>query len=124
MRKPLLAIILTTAGLSLAATATAAEVEHYQGKEAKTLEQAVTNLRDYNQRLEALLEKEDLTAAELEKVHQLTYTLENALKRINTELGSIAGNLETVHLASERRETETVRSKGRIYLQQVDTLID
>jgi len=124
MRNALLAITLATTGLLFAAPAAAAEVEHYEGKEAKTLEQAVANLREYNQRLAALLDKEELTAAELEQVHRLTYTLENALKRINTELGSIAGNLETVHLASERQEPDTVRSKGRAYLQQVDTLID
>jgi len=82
------------------------------------------NLREYNGHLQELLDKEELTAGDLEKVHQLTYTLENALKRINTELGGIAGDLETVHLASERREVETVRAKGRAYIDQVDTLID
>lgn len=124
MRNPMLVASLAATALLFTAPISASEVDHYQGKNADTLEEAVTNLREYNRRLEKLLDKEELTAGDLEKVHQLTYTLENALKRINTELGGIAGDLETVHLASERHETDTVRSKGRAYIEQVDTLID
>ncbi|MDZ7828905.1 MAG: DUF6746 family protein [Halofilum sp. (in: g-proteobacteria)] len=124
MRKFLTGAALAAGTLLFSATVPASEVEHYQGKEAKTLEEAVGNLREYNEKLQALIEQEELTAGELEQVHQLTYTLENALKRINTELSGIAGDLETVHLASERREADTVREKGRAYLEQVDTLID
>jgi len=124
MRNPIFAAGLTAVVLLFTAPVSASEVDHYQGKEADTLEEAVANLREYNGHLQELLDKEELTAGDLEKVHQLTYTLENALKRINTELGGIAGDLETVHLASERREVETVRAKGRAYIDQVDTLID
>jgi hypothetical protein len=124
MRNPMLAAGLAVVALSFTAPVSASEVDHYEGRKADTLAEAVTNLREYNARLEKLLDQEELSAADLEKVHQLTYTLENALKRINTELGGIAGDLETVHLASERQETDTVRSKGRAYLEQVDTLID
>ncbi len=121
--KPMATIALVAASLLFIVPATASKVDHYEGKESKTLEQAVANLREYNQHLQQLVAKEQLSADEMEQVHQLTYTLEDALKRINSELGSIAGNLETVHQASERRETDTVREAGRKYLDQVDTLI-
>lgn len=117
-------ILLTAGSLLLSAPVFASDVDHYEGKKADTLEEAVTNLREYNGRLEALLDKEELSADDHAQVHRLSYTLENALKRIEEELPGIAADLESVHLASERQEAETVRSDGRKYLEQIDTLID
>lgn len=118
------AIMLAAASLLFTAPALASDVDHYEGKEAKNLEQAVSNLREYNQRLEMILDKEELTAEDLGKVHQLSYTLENALQRINREMATIAGDLETVHQASERNDSATVRQTGRKYLEQSNTLVD
>ena len=111
-----------TLALTATATASAAEVEHYSGKEAKTLEQAVTNLHEYNDRLEQVLSKDDLSAEDMAKVHELSYTIENALKRIQTELGTMAGDLETMHLSSERNEKESALKHGRKFLEQARTL--
>lgn len=124
MRNSRFGAALAGAALLFASPVFASEVDHYEPEKSETLEEAVTHLRDYKQRLQKLLDKDELSAADMEKVHQLTYTLENALKRINTELGGIAGDLETVHLASERREADTVRSRGSAFLEQVDTLIE
>ena len=107
----------------IAPPALAEQAQHYEGKEAETLSEAVQNLRAYNERLARLLDKQDLSAAQMEEVHRLTYTLENALRRINDEIGTIAGHLETVHLASERREADTLNSHGKLYLEQTRTLI-
>ena len=98
--------------------------EHFEGKPAETLEQAVANLSEYNAKLAGLLAQEKLSPADLNKVHQLTYTLENALARINDEFDDLADTLETVHIASERADAETVKAQGRIYLDTAGQVIE
>jgi len=90
--------------------------DHYKGEPSETLEQAVQNFSEYNRKLEVLLNKEKLTAAEMATVHQLTYTLENALNKINAELDALSETLEVVHKASENVDAATTLSKGREYL--------
>lgn len=90
--------------------------DHYKGEQSETLEQAVQNFSEYNRKLEVLLAKEKLTAAEMATVHQLTYTLENALNKINAELAALSETLEAVHKASENANVATTLSKGREYL--------
>ncbi len=122
IRSPALYCLAAATVLLSSTAVSAAEVEHYSGKEAKTLEEAVANLDAYNDRLAKLLQQENLSGEELAQVHKLSYTLENALKRIRTELGTMAGDLETMHLASERGESDTTRERGRAFLEQVRTL--
>lgn len=97
---------------------------HYQGLPADTLEQAVQNFSEYNRKLADLLAREQLSAADLGTVHELTYTLENALEKIRSELESAAETLEEVHVASETGNTETVAGKGREYLSISTTVIE
>lgn len=89
---------------------------HFKGLPAHTLEEAVRNFSEHNHKLEAMLAQDTLNSRELFAIHELTYTLENALERINTELEALAETLEEVHVASETADTETVRSKGQQYL--------
>lgn len=99
-------------------------VEHYKGEPAETLEQALSNFTEYNARLARILEKESLTAADMNDIHQLTYTLENALGRIDEEVDNLEEVLESVHLASERGEEETVRGDGQSYLSTARKLAE
>jgi SMC interacting uncharacterized protein involved in chromosome segregation len=98
--------------------------QHYEGKKAETLEEAVKNLSEYNDKLQKLVSQDDLSAAEMEEVHKLTYTLENALNKINSDLFKLTKTLEDVHLASERRDAETVKEQGRSYLQTSRTVVE
>ncbi len=98
--------------------------EHFEGKPAETLEQAVANFSEYNAKLAELLAQEKLSPADLHKVHQLTYTLENALARINDEFDGLADTLEAVHLASESADAETVKTQGRLYLDTAGQVIE
>ena len=91
------------------------DYDHYEGESATSLEQAVANLSEYNNRLEKVLAGE-LTPEAMNEVHQLTYTLENALKKINEEMSALAGTLEEVHLASEKLDRDAVLKHGRAYL--------
>ncbi|MDZ7736771.1 MAG: DUF6746 family protein [Gammaproteobacteria bacterium] len=123
--KHLVLIITAVTSLGLTPLAVADErPEHFEGKSAETLEQAVANFSEYNNKLEGLLARDELGAAELHEVHQLTYTLENALGRINKELEELEDTLEDVHLASERADAETVQRQGRIYLDTARTVIE
>lgn len=107
---------LLVASLLLAAPALAERPEHFQGKPAKSLVEALANLAEYNQKLHALLARDQLSAEDLQAVHQLTYTLENALERLDDEVDRLEDLLEEVHLASERLDAATVKKQGAAFL--------
>lgn len=96
--------------------------DHYKGEPAEILEQAVTNFSEYNAKLAELLAGE-LTPAALNEVHQLTYTLENALAKINEETATLAQTLEQVHVASESNQPQVVKDRGEAYLEVSRTLV-
>ncbi len=96
---------------------------HAKGEPAETLQQAVSNLSEYNNKLEALLNKDEFSATDMHEVHMLTYTLENALQKIQADLEETAEVLEEVHIASETNKPEVVKDKGRLYLQTTRTLV-
>lgn len=121
MRKQTLAL-LTCAALTLPMSSFAEEVEHFEGKESTNLKEAVANFSEYNKKLEQVLAG-DLTPEAMNEVHQLTYTLENALGKINQEFDGLAETLEEIHLASERADTEGVASKGKRYLETSRTVV-
>lgn len=110
-------------GVSAASWADSDRPAHAKGEPAETLQQAVTNLSEYNTRLEALLERDELTAKDMHDVHMLTYTLENALQKIQADLEETAAVLEEVHIASETNEPDVVKEKGQVYLQSTRTLV-
>jgi hypothetical protein len=97
--------------------------DHYQAEQAETVEQAIANLHEYNAKLASLMEKEALTPEEVNQVHLLTYTLENALERLRDEYERLAEVLEEVHLASESVDADTVQRSGRDYLERAQKLI-
>jgi len=89
--------------------------QHFEAKSSETLSEAVANFSEYNQKLEAALAG-DITDAKIHEVHELTYTLENALEKINEELTQLADTLEELHQASEKMDGEGVGTHGGAYL--------
>ena len=117
MTRLTLTLLAVTFLTSLSMTAHAEDrPDHYKGEKSETLEQAVKNFSEYNGKLEALLSKDKLSDADMATVHQLTYTLENALNKIKGELDSLSETLEVVHKASETVDADTTLKKGREYL--------
>ncbi|WP_372965873.1 DUF6746 family protein [Marinobacter sp.] len=98
------------------------DYHHFKGEPSHTLEQAVANFSEYNNRLEHVLAGE-LTPEAMNEVHQLTYTLENALEKLDDELDDIAERLEKVHKASEHAAPNTVKQEGAAYLNKSRTII-
>ncbi|NLZ79440.1 MAG: hypothetical protein GX908_08015 [Gammaproteobacteria bacterium] len=90
--------------------------EHFKGLAAPDLQTAVANFSEYNKRLEKALSGE-LTDADLMKIHELTYTLENALEKINDDLEDLADTLEEVHIASETFKRDELKKVAPQYLE-------
>ena len=80
------------------------------------------NFVSYNAKLADVLERRPLTTADMEEVHEYTYTLEIALARINEELGALPAVLEEVHQTSEGDDPERLRGAVEAYLGQARLL--
>lgn len=114
--------LVVAAGLAFSAHSFAEErVEHFKGLPAPDLATAVKNFSEYNALLAEQLNGE-LTPLTLHEVHQLTYTLEIALEKINEEVSALADTLEEVHIASETDAPEKLAEEGKKYLQVVEEL--
>lgn len=118
-------LLLTALCSGLMATTAVADdrPEHFKGEPAPDLKTAVANFSSYNQQLADLLAQDELGPQDLAKVHELSYTLENALEKINEETDSMAVTLEEVHLGSETNDPERVRENGATYLEAAQTLV-
>lgn len=107
------AVLLMFSGLVLSSD----RADHFEGEPSRTLDEALANFSEYNARLAEIVERDVLDTQAVFEVHQLTYTLENALEKIREELEALAEVLEEVHVASERNDGQTVQSRGRAYLE-------
>lgn len=125
MKQPLIALAL--AGLMTTASLAMAEgqqrVDHFEAKSSETLVEAVANFAQYNEKLAAILESEELSDEDMGNIHQLSYTLEEALAKIHTELAAVADTLEEVHIGSESGDHEGVKANGEAYLKTSWTVI-
>lgn len=120
---------LTTFALVVCLVATSAfaladdRPEHYSGEKVETLEGALENLREYSGRLASIVQGDDFGADRLQSVHEITYSLENALERIEKELEQLAETLESVHIASEHGDTDTVSRDTAVFIEKTRVLL-
>lgn len=103
-------------------------MDHFEGKKAENYDEAVSNMTEATSRFEELLAKEELTGPDFMQIHRMSYTMENALKVLREESDGdykdVAQSLESVHLASEKDDVETVRREGQNFLEGVQPLLD
>ena len=114
-------------GLALATVmvlVSANRIDHYEALPSNNLEEAVSNFSEYNHKLAAILTKGELDDEDLNHIHQLTYTLEVALEKIQFELGELADVLEELHVASETVQYDAALRYGQEYLTTARILID
>lgn len=95
--------------------------DHFKGLASPDLQTAVKNFSDYNKRLEKIMAGK-LTNADLVTIHELTYTLENALEKINEDLAELAETLEEVHVASETFKRDDLKKASQAYFKAVKIL--
>lgn len=119
--KVLLTII--SASATFSAIADNKKIQHFPALESPTVESAFCNLQTYNKKLEAILNKEEITTLDMVKVHELTYTLENALSKLNETLEQTAVSLEEVHLGSEDLKDDVIKQQGRVYMDGIQALM-
>ena len=128
MKLSIAALTLTTlltsaAGLGVAQADEDQRYEHFKGQPAKNLDQALFNLANFNAKLEDIMAKDELTPNDMATIHQLSYTLENALQRLDEEVDTMQEVLEEVHLASESMDYETVQKQGKVYLESTGKIV-
>lgn len=111
-------VFTTSILLCMSCLSLAEQIDHFEGKPSPTLKAALTNLAEYNTKLASLIEQGALSSEDLHKVHELTYTLENAIERLGKEQLRLSEVLEEVHLASESADEKTVKSNAREYLER------
>lgn len=122
--KKLLALLVAVVFLGHSAFA-AADVQsgHFKGKPSETLDAALSNFTEYNDKLAAILKQDKLSPVDMQNIHELTYTLENALEKINTSMIDLAALLEAVHVGSESGDTAAIQVEGVRYLDMARQMI-
>ncbi|PCF95505.1 DUF6746 family protein [Vreelandella nigrificans] len=98
--------------------------EHFEGKPSETLAEAVTNFSEGNQRLAELIAADSISDEQMNEIHMLSYTIENALQKIDEEVDAMAILLEEVHLGSETLDQARVLTNGQEYLSAAQTLVE
>lgn len=116
--------VVLSLGLGVLSVSAEEQPDHFEGKDSETLEEAFENLEASSERLEELLEEDDLGGSPMGEIHRLTYTLEKAVARIREETGLMAEDLEQAHLGSEAGDVERVRRYGEKFLEKADVLAD
>lgn len=117
--KKMLNMAVLAAGLTIGANVAMAEerISHFKNEPSPTLEAAVKNFSEYNNRLADIVKKGEYSDQDLVDIHQLTYTLEVALEKMEEELDDLADVLEEVHLASETFDRERLKKNADLYLE-------
>ncbi len=96
---------------------------HFPSLEAPTTSAALCNLATFNEKLQAIATKKELSPEDMVKVHELTYTLENAIVRLKKDLDTIAVDLEKVHKASEHLNQNIIKNSGDKYLAATQLIL-
>lgn len=121
MKKLLISSILLL-GASQAAYADK-NYNHFPSLASNDVKTALCNISRYNAKLAAITNKAELSNEDMVKVHELTYTLENAVNFLRETLEQVSIDLEEVHKASERLEPRTIKSAGQRYLVPTTKLV-
>lgn len=123
----MLKLALITAMLAVTPLALASDPvprsSHFEPIPSETLTEAVRNFSEYNGKLEEILAG-PVDDGAIADIHQITYTLENALGKINAELAALAEKLEELHIASEKLDRDKVILHGSDYLDVSKQVIE
>ena len=95
---------------------------HFPALESNNIQSALCNLQSYNKKLSDLLKKSSLSTEDMVKVHELTYTLENAVNFLKASLEETSVTLEEVHKASEVLNAKVIQDSGKEYLDETNPL--
>lgn len=98
-------------------------IDHFQPLPSATLADAMNNLNSHTAELQQLLQQDRLQPADLHKIHQLSYTLEAAVNRLQVSSAVMAVDIVAMHEASETGDAAVTRERGQRYLEAVQQLL-
>lgn len=122
--KKLLSILAVTLLTPLQIANAEEKNNHFPSLESHDVSTALCNIQAYNQKLAAITNKPNLTALDMVNIHELTYTLENAVNFLKVSLENVSVDLEEVHLASETLDPNTIKDSGEKYLAITSLLLN
>jgi len=123
MRLPAVAAIFAL-GLAALPAHASDEVEHYEAKSSESLGEALETLAEFNAKVEQVMARDTLSVQDMEEVHEYTYTMEDAVARIASDMEAIAVVLEEVHQASEGDDPDALRAAAGAYLEKTAPLTE
>lgn len=107
--------------LAVALPADAEEkIDHYAAERPESLQEALATFKEYNGKVRAVLARDNLSLADMEEIHEYTYSIEAALAKIRESVDGLAVTLESLHLASEAHNADAVRGIGEVYFEMAD----
>ena len=112
------ALFFSVIGMSQALSDGNASANHFP-----SVAEAQYNLAKYNASLQDIINQSKLTVTDMLSVHELTYTLEQAIQRLQVSLADVAEELEKVHKASEHLDRNTIVSSGQIYQEKLQAIL-
>ena len=119
-KSPVVKFLIRT--LVLATATVAASSALAETATPRNLAEAVERFSGYNQRLEQAMSQE-MTAARMAEIHELTYGLQAALEKMIEEMDGLNETLEEVLVASEAQDADELKGHGANYLKAVQPLI-
>lgn len=96
-----------------------AKVEHYESKEFSNAKEALAGLTTTSNEMAALAADSELDGTKMEKIHQISYTTENAVAKLGAG-EKLAATLEEVHLASEEHDPADLKNKFITYQAELN----
>ena len=115
--------VLAVSLMTISSLGMASDDRHFHGERVDSLSQAVKVFSEQNKKFAAMLEKGSISLKEMGDIHQMTYSMENALRKIKREVDEMEYLLEEVHEASEHGGNQKVLEDGRKYLEKAQTLV-
>ena len=103
------------------------KVEHYESKEFSNVEDAMVGLVSTSNEMATIAANNDLDVTMMEKIHQISYTTENAVAKLKSESNydptPLAEALEEVHLASENHKPLELKNKFIAYQAELNNFL-
>ncbi len=115
-------MMLAAVAATISTNAMAVDVDHFKGKPSPDLKSALCNLQEFDKKLKMATTGDKLTPQQMADVHQLTYTLEVAVQKLQSELVIVAEELEKAHKGSEVMANEKVKNGAKEYLARTKLL--
>lgn len=99
-----------------------AKIEHYEAKEFSNAKEALAGLIATSNEMAMIAADAELDSAKMEKIHQISYTTENAVAKLGAG-DKLAAALEEVHLASEEHDAADLKNKFIAYQAELNNYL-